>query len=182
MPPDTPQFSVALAVRRSERGAKSVDILLAILNAIPGCSAFNVVDGDPHGLSADLLILYRNARQFHGYAQLLRASRASRPVVAVWQLDPLPPPDLDARLEANALERLRFRRAQPVTRLFSKLVHGRIYNEIRKIGIGPYSRAVGYDGVDIEMIRTVIEAYAFIHHGVHEGWIDRVFATTAGEI
>lgn len=181
MPLDTSHFTIALAVRRSELGQVHVDRFLAILNAIPGCSAFAVVDGDRRGLSSDLLILFRNARQFHGYARLLRSTRANRPIVAVWQLDPLPPPELDPGLEADALDRLRFSRLTSFSRLIAKARLGRIYKAIQQDGIGPHSLACGNDGVDIDMIRTVIEAHAFIHHGLAEGWIDRVFATTAGK-
>ncbi|MHC5211068.1 MAG: glycosyltransferase family protein [Planctomycetota bacterium] len=54
-----------------------------------GCDVTEVGDGDPEGLSADVLLLTLDCRHFPRYAEMLGGRRESRPHTILWQWDPL---------------------------------------------------------------------------------------------
>lgn len=58
-----------------------------------------VEDGDPRGLEADALVMIDSCRSFLRYPLMLAQPRARRPATAIWQIEVLPPKELDRSIE-----------------------------------------------------------------------------------
>jgi hypothetical protein len=58
-----------------------------------------VRDGDRAVLEADLLFLIGDCEFFEGYVHLLKHWKGKRPIIILWQLAPLPPPELSKHAE-----------------------------------------------------------------------------------
>ncbi len=75
-----------------------------------GRTAVLVQDGDPKGFEADRLLILINLGNFAEYCRRLKtATPAERPVVVLWQLDPLLPADAPQQAEAIGLSAARWK-------------------------------------------------------------------------
>jgi hypothetical protein len=68
-----------------------------------------VQDGDPAGFEAEVLLLLTNLVNYPVYCHRLRRSGSQRPIIILWQMDPLPPENLPAEAEAIGLKASRWR-------------------------------------------------------------------------
>jgi hypothetical protein len=147
----------------------------------PAIHSIRASDGDPEGLDCDLLVLVGNCRGFHRYRALLRRRPESRPRVAIWQIDPLPPVEFDRQLEKRMLALSsvlgRSRLLRPVELIANRI----LCTAVAWHGFGPYSDRARGNFVDSTMARAAVEAYSFIRHGFSEGWLDHVFVSTIGK-
>lgn len=145
-----------------------------------GIDAFHTPDGDPRGLKADLLILFGNARSFQGYRRLLRQRPENRPRIVVWHIEPLPPIELDPKLEKIALALLSVLGRLRMLRPIEMAICWPLFRTIAKRGFGHYSTS-NENPIDSTMARTVLEAYGFIRNSVRERWLDGVYVSTTGK-
>lgn len=171
------KVAVAVAKRKQPGLAK---LIVANLRQ-RGQKAILVTDGDSEGMNVDLLILFGNCRSFHHYARILRTRPANRPRVAIWQLDPLPPPELDPALEKDALNLARATTHWPWLKPIENLAGRRVHLAIAERGLGPYSDPSSGNFIDAPMVRMAMEAYAFIRQALDEGWVDHLFMSTVGK-
>lgn len=170
---------VAVAVARRKQPGLAQRIVANLREL--GQKAILVTDGDAEGMNVDLLILFGNCRSFHHYARILKTRPANRPRVAIWQLDPLPPPDLDPALEKAALSLARATTHRAWLKPIENLVAHRVYLAIARRGLGAYSDPSFGNFIDAPMVRMAVEAYAFIRQAVDEGWGDNLFMSTVGK-
>jgi len=170
---------VAVAVARRKQPGLAQRIVASLQQL--GQKAILVTDGDSEGMNVDLLILFGNCRSFHHYARILRNRPADRPRVVIWQLDPLPPPELDPDMEKNALNLARATTHRAWLKPIENLVGHRVYRAIADHGLGVYSDPSSGNFIDAPMVRMVMEAYAYIRQVLDEGWVDHLFMSTVGK-
>ncbi|MFO1513803.1 MAG: glycosyltransferase [Verrucomicrobiota bacterium] len=153
-----------------------------------GHSAKLVYDGEPAELRADVLLLLVNLGNFSGYCDQLRRGHSRRPVVVVWQMDPLPPTALDPEAERIGLAAARWRRvfrlnrsAAAMTRWKKLATLIRLREWACKLCSAPgYRRAWQlmsktpglYDDFDWRQVRGVMQAWATIREAHADQWVD----------
>lgn len=151
-----------------------------------------VEDGDAGVLEADGLLLLGDAHGSDGFARLLSAYEGRRPATALWQLEPLPPPDLSEEAErigsrasrmADRLESL----PGPVVRLIRSLTseasRRRVREAVGRALLSGFDRETG-EGPDAEFerfdalsYRSMMRQHVSLKRRLAEGWVDHVFVS-----
>jgi hypothetical protein len=149
-----------------------------------------VRDGEPRALDSKLLLLVGDCHGFERFASLLTRHH-HRPRTILWQIDPLPPPQLDTELESigcEALHRLDRREQswwwrllkntlpRPARRslrltLYRKTL-GSFTSELARLLPAPYNR------LDELSCRFLLRGYLWLKQQWPRGWLDHIFCTS----
>jgi len=153
-----------------------------------GFAATMVEDGDPAGLSADILLIAGSGRACVLYPALLRRCGNSRPVTILWNLEPLPPAETTEVGEQIGLK-LAMCDCNKLPRPYSALVelvpwHNDLRNVLRWILASrfvkqmPASVSEEYRRVRPYDLYNVMNEYAWFRRHYSRHWCDFVYAGT----
>jgi hypothetical protein len=159
-----------------------------------GHSSKLVFDGEISGLEADFLLLLINLGNFPGYSDQLRRRVSRRPVVVLWQMDPLPPVELDAEVERIGLTAFRWKKVFHLNRSAASMPRWKKLLTLIRLREWAFKQcsAPGYrrawrrmldtpglrGDFDWQQVRGVMKAWAYIREAHEDKWVDFFVAST----
>ena len=159
-----------------------------------GHSVKLVYDGEAAGLDADVLLLLINLGNFPGYCDQLKRGVPRRPMVVLWQMDPLPPVGLDTEAERIGLAAARWKSilrlnrsavAMPRWEKLLTLIRLRewAYKQFSAPGFRRswqiMQKTPGMDhDFDWQQVRGVMKAWSIILEAHHGKWVDYLVPST----
>ncbi len=154
-----------------------------------GCRATLVCDGDTEALQADILLLAGNCPHFAGFPALLSRYKNSRPKTLLWQLDPLPPPDMSKQAVQTGLKLAMCDSKilpQPWINRIKTFVPGyrRLQNTARAILSSHLKKKMShqsrqqYRNLNTDDIYSMMNQFHWFKSQFSQTWCDFVFAST----
>ncbi len=170
---------------------------LELATAIRDCllvldhSVMIVMDGDPKGLDADILLLPVVLGDYPMYCSALRRGGSERPTTLLWLMDPLPPKGMLPEAESIGLKACRWRDRFGL-RYPGDLPRWKKLLSLLRLRVWAYKKcsAPGFRNVcrlirhthgcedDWPQIRGVMENWQDILDSHDEGWIDHLIVST----
>ena len=190
-----PKLCWAVAIHRRDALFES-ELGAAVCRCLEqqGHSPRLVFDGDTSGLQADVLLLLVNLAGFPGYCDRLGQGGSRRPVVILWQMDPLPPVAVSPQAERIGLAASEWRRVFRLNRSAAALPRWKKLRTLirprewacKQCSAPGYRRAwrlmrdeLGmHDGFDWPQVRAVMQAWASIRDAHRGKWVDYFVAST----
>jgi len=185
-------WAVAIRTRTSPLERELGEAVCGCLEKL-GCRARLVEDGDPAGLKGEVLLLLINLDNFTAYCRQLRTAGAARPVVILWQMDPLLPEGMPPQAEAIGLKAARWKdrfRLYQSTTAMSRWEKLRTAVRLREWACKQFSapgyrkaaRLIQRSGVagdfDWPQVRGAMGSWARIRDAHREGWVDHFVVST----
>jgi hypothetical protein len=181
-------LSVALTRWRDHRDAPAIELSAIMedrLRAL-GHHPFVVHDGDGAALESDCLILFGDGRSFPRFRRLLR-HRATRPRIALWQFDPLPPTGLLDRAERLGLAAARLSLALDALPRIGGLSWYRFFQRWLPWPLFRASAGAARDLIPaapprVRDLRGALESWGWIRRAWNEGWLDALYMSTGQRV
>lgn len=182
----------AIAIR-SKTTPSELELPTAISHCIRqlGYTAALVRDGEPEGLSADILLFLFTLGDYPMYRLKLKNHSVKRPLTILWQIDPLPPDDSPPEAEIAGLKAARLRKIfglyEPtdMSRWKKLITFYRLRVSAYKLFSAPGFRKAcrlikNHCGGDFEWthIRGIIENWQDILESYNDGWVNHFVTST----
>lgn len=134
-----------------------------------------VEDGDPRGLEADALVMIDSCRSFLRYPLMLAQPRARRPATAVWQIEVLPPKELDRSIEAMPVWHMLDKNRSRLSRCIKRWA---LYPFLSVVATMAAKSRPGRYRLQAKMLEMPLQSFLMIRTAKKAGWLDHVFVST----
>ncbi len=182
---------LGIAVPKDRLFTDLAQMLAAELTQLGG-HARRISPADVKSTKLDVVLLVGEGARLEDFIRLVPADAACRPVTLLWQLDPLPPLDLNADAEKIGLRLAKWdwNRIAPALRPWIKrLVPSR--NKLmtalrawtaRGIRTAGGSACDPFEGLPVNLIHFVMAQWAWIRHHAEQGRIDHIMGSAISRV